>query len=46
VLEVEHRLLPAAVLALARLGVPERPVRLFATGSAFVTGDTGVLELE
>jgi formyltetrahydrofolate-dependent phosphoribosylglycinamide formyltransferase len=46
VLEVEHRLLPAAVLALARLGVPERPVRLFATGSAFVMGDTGVLELE
>jgi hypothetical protein len=38
--------LPAAVLALARLGVPERPVRLFATGSAFVMGDTGVLELE
>ena len=46
VLEVEHRLLPAAVLALARLGVPERPVRLFATGSAFVTGDTRALELE
>jgi formyltetrahydrofolate-dependent phosphoribosylglycinamide formyltransferase len=46
VLEVEHRLLPAAVLALARLGVPERPVRLFATSSAFVTGDTRALELE
>ena len=46
VLEVEHRLLPAAVLALARLGVPERAVRLFATGSAFVTGDPGALELE
>ncbi len=46
VLEVEHRLLPAAVLSLARLGVPERPVRLFATGSAFVTGDTRGLELE
>lgn len=46
VLDVEHRLLPAAVLALARLGVPERPVRLFATGSAFITGDPGVLELE
>ena len=39
VLEVEHRLLPAAVLALARLGVPERPVRLSAKGSAFGTGD-------
>ena len=46
VLEVEHRLLPATVLSLARLGVPERPVRLFATGSAFVTGDTRGLELE
>jgi len=39
VLEVEHRLLPAAVLALARLGVPERPVRLSAKGSVFGTGD-------
>lgn len=46
VLAVEHRLLPAAVLGLARLGVPERPVRLFATGSTFLTGDTGALELE
>ena len=46
VLDVEHRLLPAAVLALARLGVPERPVRLFATGAAFVTGDTRALQLE
>ena len=39
VLEVEHRLLPAAVLALARLGVPERPVRLVPQGSAFVAAD-------
>ena len=39
VLEVEHRLLPAVVLALARLGVPERRVRLSAQGSTFVTGD-------
>jgi len=39
VLEVEHRLLPAAVLALARLGVPERPVRLVPHGSAFVVAD-------
>ena len=39
VLEVEHRLLPAVVLALARLGVPERPVRLVPQGSAFVVAD-------
>jgi phosphoribosylglycinamide formyltransferase-1 len=39
VLEVEHRLLPQVVVELARLGVPERPVRLTAQGSAFVTGD-------
>lgn len=39
VLEVEHRLLPAVVTALARLGVPRQPVRLFASGSAFITGD-------
>jgi phosphoribosylglycinamide formyltransferase-1 len=39
VLEAEHRLLPAVVTALARLGLPQRPVRLFAVGSAFVTGD-------
>jgi len=39
VLEVEHRLLPAAVLALARLGVPERPVRLVPHGSAFVVAE-------
>jgi len=39
VLEVEHRLLPAAVLALAQLGLPERPVRLVPHGSAFVVAD-------
>ena len=39
VLEVEHRLLPAVVTELARLGLPRRPVRLFAAGSAFITGD-------
>lgn len=38
VLAVEHRLLPQVVLALARLGAPERPVRLFARGATFVTG--------
>jgi len=39
VLEVEHRLLPLVVLELARRGAPEEPVRLFAAGSTFVTGD-------
>lgn len=39
VLEVEHRLLPAVVLALARLGVPERRVRLVPQGSTFVAAD-------
>ena len=39
VLEVEHRLLPLVVTALAGLGVPRVPVRLAAAGSAFVTGD-------
>ena len=38
VLEAEHRLLPAVVTELARLGVPQRPVRLYGAGSAFVTG--------
>jgi folate-dependent phosphoribosylglycinamide formyltransferase PurN len=46
VLEVEHRLLPATVLALARLGVPERPVRLSAKRAAFVTGDNLAVEFE
>jgi formyltetrahydrofolate-dependent phosphoribosylglycinamide formyltransferase len=39
VLEVEHRLLPHVVLELARLGVPEEPVRLVQSGSGFVVGD-------
>jgi folate-dependent phosphoribosylglycinamide formyltransferase PurN len=39
VLEAEHRLLPAVVTELARLGMPERPVRLFSLRSAFVSGD-------
>src|SRR5205809_6261665 len=39
VLAVEHRLLPQVVVELARLGVPERPVRLSASGSAFVAAD-------
>jgi len=39
VLEVEHRLLPQVVLGLARLGVPEEPVRLVQSGSGFVVGD-------
>jgi formyltetrahydrofolate-dependent phosphoribosylglycinamide formyltransferase len=39
VLEVEHRLLPQVVVGLARLGVPQKPVRLGASGSAFVVAD-------
>ena len=39
VLEAEHRLLPQVVLELARLGVPEEPVRLVQSGSGFVVGD-------
>lgn len=39
VLAAEHRLLPAVVSELARLGVPRRPVRLFAAGAAFITGE-------
>jgi len=39
VLAVEHRLLPQVVMELARLSVPERPVRLPASGSAFVVAD-------
>lgn len=39
VLKAEHRLLPAVVTELARLGVPRRPVRLFAAGSSFLTAD-------
>jgi len=46
VLEVEHRLLPAAVLALARLGVPERAVRLRAKRAAFITGDNLAVEID
>ena len=46
VLEVEHRLLPAAVLELARLGVPKRPVRLSVRGSTFVTGETVAVDLD
>jgi phosphoribosylglycinamide formyltransferase 1 len=45
VLAVEHQLLPAVVTALAQLGVPERPVRLFAKGSTFVTGDEIAVEI-
>jgi len=45
VLAVEHQLLPAVVTALAQLGVPERPVRLFARGSTFVTGGEIAVEI-
>ena len=39
VLEAEHHLLPLVVTALARLGVPQTPVRLFAQGTAFHAGE-------
>ena len=45
VLEAEHRLLPAVVTALARAGVGRVPVRLFASGSAFVAGDDLTVDL-
>ena len=44
VLEVEHRLLPLVVTALAQRGVPQVPVRLTADGSAFVAGDSVGIE--
>jgi phosphoribosylglycinamide formyltransferase 1 len=39
VLEIEHQLLPLVVTALARLGVPQTPVRLFPQGRAFDPGE-------
>ena len=45
VLAVEHQLLPAVVLALARLRLPAGPVRLFATGTAFVGADDPMVSL-
>ncbi len=46
VLDVEHQLLPQVVVALARLEVPQRPVRLSASGSTFITGDKLAIEIE
>jgi phosphoribosylglycinamide formyltransferase 1 len=46
VLQVEHRVLPLVVVALARLGVPEQPVRLSATHATFVAEDRLAIELE
>ncbi|PYP31797.1 MAG: phosphoribosylglycinamide formyltransferase [Gemmatimonadetes bacterium] len=46
VLEVEHRLLPRVVLELAHRGPSGVPLRLFADGSAFVTGDGIALQFE
>ncbi|MGH7699419.1 MAG: formyltransferase family protein, partial [Gemmatimonadales bacterium] len=44
VLELEHRLLPAVVLALARLKVPRRAVRLFPAAAAFAAGAAALPE--
>ncbi len=46
VLAVEHRLLPAVVLALARLGVPDEPVRLVAARDGFASSDEPLVELK
>jgi phosphoribosylglycinamide formyltransferase-1 len=46
VLEVEHRLLPRVVLELARRGLPDVPLRLFANGSAFGTGDEIAINID
>ena len=46
VLEVEHRLLPRVVLELAHRGPSGVPLRLFADGSAFLTGDGIALQFE
>jgi len=45
VLEVEHRLLPLVVIGLARLGLPEKPVRLDADGSGFRIADEPAVTL-
>jgi phosphoribosylglycinamide formyltransferase-1 len=46
VLEAEHRLLPAVVIALAERGLPQRPVRLFPAGAAFMAGGDGAITFE
>ncbi len=46
VLAVEHHLLPAVVLALARLGVPEEPVRLVAAGEGFAMAQQPNVEIK
>ena len=46
VLAVEHRLLPAVVLALARLGVPDEPVRLGPARDGFSGVEQPFVELK
>jgi folate-dependent phosphoribosylglycinamide formyltransferase PurN len=46
VLAVEHHLLPAVVLALARLGVPDEPVRLGTARDGFSSSDQPLVELK
>lgn len=46
VLDAEHQILPLVVTALARAGEPRAPVQLFASRSAFFTGDQLRVELE
>ncbi|HXF96883.1 MAG TPA: phosphoribosylglycinamide formyltransferase [Gemmatimonadales bacterium] len=45
VLAVEHQLLPAVVLALARGGPPREPARYWASGTAFVPGERATVSL-
>lgn len=45
VLEVEHALLPQVVVAMADLGLPDRPLRLSARGDTFQTGAAGAVNV-
>jgi len=46
VLAVEHRLLPLVVTALARHGVPDKPMRLRVTAPAFIVGEHVEISLD
>jgi folate-dependent phosphoribosylglycinamide formyltransferase PurN len=45
VLAVEHQLLPAVVVRLARLGLPKNPVRFMVAGAAFSVEPGASVEL-
>jgi formyltetrahydrofolate-dependent phosphoribosylglycinamide formyltransferase len=46
VLQVEHALLPQVVLALAGLGLPDRPLRLSARGGTFRAAAAGAVDVK